>query len=80
MNDTEPHAVRWVVRISKALLNTEIFSKWHFTEDGFRTLCGRYIPSITVFATMPEFDNCEDGSGIVECVYCRKKLGLSRIK
>ena len=65
------HAVRWVVRISVAMLNTEIFSKWHWTDDANVTLCGRHIPCMTKYATMPEFDD-EDTQ--VDCKYCKNIL------
>lgn len=73
---SDPHAIRWVVAISRTFLNTEMFSKWHYTKDGNMTLCSRVIPPMTKFATMPEFDDCEDGLEIVECFFCRKKLGI----
>ena len=72
----DPHATRWVTRISRGFLNTELFTKWHYTCGTGFTLCGRVIPSMTKYGTMPEFDDCEDDFDIVECVYCRKKLGI----
>lgn len=68
----EPHAVRWITRTVDGGA-IEFYSKWHWSKDGVKTLCNRYIAVCTEYSFLPE---CEDDPEIVECNCCRKRLGL----
>ncbi len=64
----EPHAVRWLVRESGLL---EVFTKWHWTENANRTLCGRIIVVGGEVAFLPETDERQE---IVDCQICRRVI------
>ena len=62
----DPHAVRWAT--SKGMFDYN-WTKWHYTVDSNKTLCGRIIRLANEKGTfLPETNMCED---IVDCKYCK---------
>jgi hypothetical protein len=71
MGNNDPHAVRWAT--SKGLLDYN-FTKWHWTNDCSKTLCGRRIRLANEKGTcLPETDDSQE---TVTCKYCKKKLKI----
>ncbi len=67
----ESHAVKWVMYRRVSLMKEEVYTRWHWTEDGCFTVCGHNIPVMTKYATMPRTD--EDVE-VVNCKNCLLKL------
>ena len=71
LSGTEPHAVRWAQRDVRSRFDTE-YSRWHWTTDATKTLCGRRIMLIADGpALLPE---TRDDAAHVDCNQCRKLL------
>lgn len=71
LSATEPHAVRWAQRDIRSRFDTE-YSRWHWTTDATKTLCGRRIMLIADGpAMLPE---TRDDAAHVDCKQCRKLL------
>lgn len=61
--DTEPHAVMWQTGQVGLI---EQYSKWHWTDDANKTLCGRRLAAV-----LPK---CDDLPSRVTCKQCKAIL------
>lgn len=68
MPDEDAHAVRWITSFKGKVF--EQYSKWHWTANANRTLCGRIIPLIK-FDKLPEANDMVER---VDCTVCRNRL------
>lgn len=72
MSNDFPHAVRWSRHTLVRELNTPQYTKWHWTEDGDFTICGRPIPiGIDGGTFCPDID---DNLLRVTCKQCMAKI------
>lgn len=68
---TDHHAVRWAQRDIANRFDTE-YSRWHWTTDATKTLCGRRIVLISDGpAMLPETNG---NTSRVDCKQCRQLL------
>lgn len=64
---SSPHAVRWGTH--ETVLGTH-WTKWHGTDDSFKTWCGRPIPIMT--EDWPHLPEVDDDIDRVTCKICQK--------
>jgi len=76
-DESDSYAVRWAQRYYRrySLPDRVQWTKWHWTDDSNVTLCGHQI--ILLRDNCPMLPQTSDDAGQVECVHCRRKLGLS---
>ncbi len=73
MEEDKAHAVRWFQREVKSRWE-EQYSKWHWTEDATKTICGKRI-NIFGAGFLPETDDCTE---TVDCKRCMQKLRMGK--
>ena len=66
------HACRWATRTKgRKPFDEPLWTKWHASTDGCRTLCGLLISIATEAAFTPDTD---DEMSRVDCPRCARKL------
>lgn len=72
MGETTPHAIRWALREVKREMRLD-YTRWHWTEDADRTVCGRAIPVGGSIAFLPETDERREH---VTCKGCKRRKAV----
>lgn len=72
-------AVRWGIRRAIYENDGVKWTKWHWTIDtGKFTLCG--LPIVVGRDDVPMFPQTQDESDIVDCFFCKRRLGDTEAK
>jgi hypothetical protein len=64
------YAIRY--RTSRGRVDEIILGKWHFTDHGHKTLCGRLIPT-------SQYNEEDEDLNLIDCVMCMRGMESENI-